>query len=233
MLTLVISIIAIQSTRKQSKNPIFERRHQVFIKDIVESEEVEVITYREVDSSYFEMYDKIPMLIPVKSIFVLEKIENGLGGILFKEVPVKEYCRDLGKYAIATKYSEKFDITNWAFFMGFDDEIPIGAATVASKTKNVTMLDGKDDMSVLWDLRIDDRYKRQGHGKKLFDMAVRWSKLHGFKQMKIECQTNNIPGCRFYQKQGAVLGKIDEHAYQFDKDVKEEIQLIWYLNLEG
>lgn len=40
-------------------------------------------------------------------------------------------------------------------------------------------------MSVLWDLRVDDRYKRQGVGTKLFTMAAEWSKLKGLKQMKI------------------------------------------------
>jgi len=192
-----------------------------------------VVSYREVDESYFEKYDKIPMLVPVKSVFVLEKMENGLGGILFKEVPVKEYSKDLGKYAVPTNYSKEFVLTNWAFFMAFDDEHPIGAATVATKTKNLIMLDGRDDISVLWDLRVDDRYKRQRHGKKLFDMATEWSKIHGCKQMKIECQNNNVPACRFYQKQGAVLGKIDEHAYLHDSQIKDEVQLIWYLDLES
>jgi GNAT superfamily N-acetyltransferase len=171
------------------------------------------------------------MLIHVKSILKVEKIENGLGGILLKETPTEEYIKDLGVYEEATKYSQKFDITNWAFFMAFDNEIPIGAATVVSKTKNVNMLDGRDDMSVLWDLRVDDRFKGQGVGTKLFTMAAKWSKLKGLKQMKIECQNNNVQGCRFYHKNGAVLGKINEYAYWNDSDIKDEVELIWYLDL--
>lgn len=190
-----------------------------------------MITYREIDESYFEEYDKIPMRVHVKSILRVEKIENGLGGILLKETPNEECLKDLGVYEKATEYSKEFDITNWTFFMAFDNEFPIGAVTVASKTKNVNMLDGRDDMSVLWDLRVDDRYKRQGVGTKLFTMAAEWSKLKGLKQMKIECQNNNVPGCRFYHKHGAVLGKIDEYAYWDDIDTKDEVQLIWYLDL--
>lgn len=190
-----------------------------------------MILYREIDKSYFEKYDSIPMLVHVKSILKLEKNQNGLGGILLKETPVKEYIKDLGKYGEATKYSKEFDITNWIFFMAFDNELPIGAVTVVSKTENVNMLDGRDDISVLWDIRVDDRYKQQGIGTKLFNMAVEWSKLKGFKQMKIECQNNNVPACKFYHKQGAVLGKIDEYAYYNDIDSNDEVQLIWYLNL--
>lgn len=190
-----------------------------------------MITYRKIDESYFDKYDKIPMLIHVKSIFRLEKIENGIGGILLKEIPVEEYIKDLGVYEEVAKYSNEFDITNWTFFMAFDNELPIGAVTIVSKTKGVHMLDDRADMSVLWDIRVDDRYKQQGVGTKLFTMAVEWSKSNGFKQMKIECQNNNVQACRFYHKHGAVLGKIDEYAYYKDTDIKDEVQLIWYLNL--
>lgn len=190
-----------------------------------------MITYKEIDESYLEEYDRIPMLIYVKSIFKVEKIENGLGGILLKEIPVSEYVKDLGVYEKAAKYSQEFDISNWAFFMAFDNELPIAAVTVASKSNNVNMLDGRDDMSVLWDIRVNERYKQQGVGTKLFSLAVEWSRLNGLKQMKIECQNNNVQACKFYHKHGAVLGKLDQYAYYKDINIRNEVQLIWYLDL--
>lgn len=190
-----------------------------------------MISYKKIDESYFDRYTKIPMLVHVKSIFKLEKVNNGLGGIFLKETPVEAYIKDLGVYEKPTKYADEFDITNWGFFMAFDRELPIGAVTIASKTKEVNMLDGRDDMSVLWDIRVDDRYKQQGVGTKLFDLAVEWSKSNGFIQMKIECQNNNVQACKFYHKHGAVLGKIDAYAYYKDIDIRDEVQLIWYLDL--
>jgi GNAT superfamily N-acetyltransferase len=190
-----------------------------------------MITYREIDEAYFEEYDKIPMVVHVKSILKLEKVDNGLGGILLKEVTFQEHTKDLGKYEKATEYAKEFDITNWTFFMAFDDDLPIGAATIASRTENVNILDGRDDMTVLWDIRVDDRYKKQGVGTELLTKAVQWCKEKGFKQMKIECQNNNVPACRFYHKQGAVLGKLDEYAYYKDIEIRDEVQLIWYLDL--
>ena len=190
-----------------------------------------MITYKEIDESYFGQYDRIPMIVHVKSIYQLEKINSGLGGILLVETPVDEYRKDLGVYAEAIKYADEFDITNWSFFMAFHNETPIGAVTIASSTEGVHMLDGRDDMSVLWDIRIDDRYKQQGIGSKLFYLAVEWSKSKGFSQMKIECQNNNVPACKFYKKQGATLGKVDEYAYYKDAAVKNEVQLIWYVDL--
>lgn len=190
-----------------------------------------MINYKQIDESYFNIYDSVQMVVHVKSHYVLNKINNGLGGFLMQEIPVEEYIKDLGVYERASEYANTFDISNWAFYMAFDDEIPIGAVTIASRTNNVNMLDDRDDLSVLWDIRVVDDYKRRGVGQHLFDLVVDWSRKHGLKQIKIECQNNNVPACKFYHKQGAVLSKIDEYAYYNDESAREEIQLIWYINL--
>lgn len=190
-----------------------------------------MITYKEVGKECFVAYDEISMLVHVKSEYSVNKMNGGLGGILLEEKPVKEYVKDLSTYEIAMEYEQQFDISNWAFYMAFDDGNPVGAVTIASRTKNVNMLDERNDLALLWDIRVADEYKHQGIGQKLFDLAVDWSKRQGLQQMKIECQNNNVPACKFYHKQGAVLCKIDEYAYYNDLDIRNEIQLIWYLNL--
>lgn len=53
----------------------------------------------------------------------------------------------------------------------------------------------------------------------------------GYKQMIIECQNNNVTACRFYKKQGALLGKVDAYAYYNEPDVRDEVQFLWYLDL--
>ena len=190
-----------------------------------------MINYKQIDKNYFKAYDKIPMLVHVKTHYTLEKINKGLGGIIINETQVTEYIKDLSIYEIASEYEEDFDISNWAFFMAFDDDLPVGAVTIVSRTANVKMLEKRDDISVLWDIRVSDEYKHNGIGQKLFDKATEWSRQQGLSQMKIECQNNNVPACKFYHKQGALLGKIDEYAYFLDESCKDEIQFIWYLNL--
>ena len=190
-----------------------------------------MINYKQIDKSYFKAYDEIPMLVHVNSHYTLEKINNGLGGFTINEVNVKKYIKDLSKYEIACEYEQSFDISNWVFFMAFDEDIPVGAVTIVSKTDNVNMLEKRNDISVLWDIRVADDYKHKGIGQKLFDKATKWSRQQGFIQMKIECQNNNVPACKFYHKQGAILCKIDEYAYLLDESCKGEIQFIWYLNL--
>jgi len=190
-----------------------------------------MIHYQQVDATYFPQYDQIPMLVHGSSILKVEKVDGGLGGILLKEEHVEPFVKDLADYERATGLAERFDISHWAYFMAFDGDLPVGGVMVAAETPGVHMLAGRNDMSVLWDIRVDDRYQNQGVGTRLFNLAVKWSEAKGYKQMKIESQNNNPRACRFYRKQGAVLSMIDEHAYYLEPEVRHEVQLIWYLDL--
>lgn len=93
------------------------------------------------------------------------------------------------------------------------------------------MLSGRTDACVLWDLRVADAYKRRGVRQRLFNLARAAAKAQGWQQMIIECQNNNVPACRFYHKQGAVLGKVDAYAYYAAPEIRDEVQLVWYLEL--
>ena len=192
---------------------------------------ITMITVKEVDSSFFERYDSVSMIVKVSSEYKIKRIDNGLGGMLFEEKTVEPYTKDFSIYERATEYEENFDISNWRFYMAFDREKPVGAMTVAGRTKNMDMLGDRDDACVLWDIRVENNYKHQGIGQKLFDLGVSNAKADGYRQMIIECQNNNVPACHFYKKQGALLSKIDMYAYYLDEDIRDEIQLLWYLDL--
>ena len=183
--------------------------------------------------AFFAEYERLPMLVYVNSKLEVNKIDKGLGGILLREVSVNPYVKDLGQYEPPTEFPKKFNIGNWGFFAAYHQGTLIGAATVVYQTKEVIMLGGRDDLCVLWDIRVDDQYKRRGIGSGLFQMAVTWAKEKGIRQMKIECQNNNVPAVRFYHKHGAVLRAVDEYFYYDDPDSREEVALFWYLDLQS
>jgi GNAT superfamily N-acetyltransferase len=192
-----------------------------------------MITIKQVDTTCFAQYDTIPMFVNVTSEYWLVKHNDGLGGVAFIETPVEPYTKDfcVGKDESVTRWA-KWDLSNWAFFMAFDGDKPIGAACIVTRTDGVNMLCRRDDLAVLWDIRVADEYQRQGVGRSLFRSAVDWSKSQGMKQFKIECQNNNVPAVKFSHKQGAVLGSFDEYAYYGDPYSVGETQFIWYLDLE-
>lgn len=194
-----------------------------------------MITCKRVDRACFPQYDAIPMLVHVTSRYRIDKLDRGLGGLLLVETPVTPYTKDFdadeGGPGFATRQAGRFDVTNWGFFLAFDGDLAVGGAIVAARTKEVHMLSGRDDLAVLWDLRVRDSHKRRGVGQALFNLAAEWSRGEGLVQMKIECQNNNVPAVQFYHKQGAVLSAIDEYAYYSEPPYRHEAQLIWYLDL--
>ena len=190
-----------------------------------------MIHVKKTDRSCFELYDSVSQNVDVKSEYRVKRIDNGLGGLVLEEVPVTPYIKDLSVYERATEFEKEFDITHWSFYMAFDDEKPVGALTIAARTDKLYMLGGRDDACVLWDIRVADEYKHRGIGQKMLDLAIKDAKADGYKQMIIECQNNNVPACSFYRKQGALLSKIDMYAYYQEEACRDEVQFVWYLDL--
>jgi ribosomal protein S18 acetylase RimI-like enzyme len=87
------------------------------------------------------------------------------------------------------------------------------------------MLEGRDNLAVLWDIRVAPEARGQGVGSALFRSAEEWAKARGCRQLKVETQNINVAACRFYARQGCVLIRVDRHAYP---ELPEETQLLWY-----
>ena len=176
-------------------------------------------------------YDRIPQRVEVKTILQIELINQGLGGMLLREIPVDvPYIKDYD--ASGEKPSDmarKFNVQNWGFFLAMNGPIPVGAATVAYDTTGVFMLEARRDLAVLWDIRVCPEYR--GVGIPLFRYAARWALAQGCNQMKIETQNVNVPACRFYQRMGARLGEIHRYGYAAVPAVAHEVMLNWYLDL--
>ena len=188
---------------------------------------MEKFDFCEIGKDKLEEYGKIPFYYDTNKKYEIKRLKNGLGGILLELVNVPTYHKDFGKRT--ERWSQLFDLTNWKFYVAYnEDKKMIAGCTIAAKTPNCNMLEGRDDLAVLWDIRVSDKYKHLGIGEKLFEMAKKYAKSEGFKQLKVECQNTNFPAVNFYHKQGMKLCAINEYAY---KDCPNETQLIWYLDL--
>jgi GNAT superfamily N-acetyltransferase len=121
-----------------------------------------------------------------------------------------------------------FDIADWAFFAAYVDGQRAGGAVVAFRTQDVEMLEGRDDLAVLWDLRVAPEYRGNGIGAALIDSAEKWSANNGATALKVETQNINVPACRRYARSGFVLRRANFGAYS---DYPDEVQLFWYKDL--
>jgi len=176
-------------------------------------------------------YARVPIAFEVKSIFQVELVGGGLGGMLLHEVPVNPYIKDYDVEETPEDWPKKFDVTNWGFFLAKEGGKTVGAAAVAFDTTGVFMLEARRNLSVLWDIRV--RPEARGSGIPLFRYAAEWSRERGCTQMKIETQNVNVPACRFYQRMGARLGEIHRFGYAAVPAVAHEVMLNWYHDLKS
>ena len=167
----------------------------------------------------------ISIAFEVRTIFSVLPINAGLGGLTLVETPVENpYIKDYDAEEPPSRWSENWDLSNWDLIFALDGEQRIGSALIAWRTEGVNMLQGRDDLAVLWDIRVNPGYRGTGAGKALFAAAADWARERNCVEMKIETQNINVPACRFYAAMGAELWTINRYAYP---DMPEEIQLLW------
>lgn len=187
------------------------------------------VQIREEDSASLGRYAETPMAFTVDRMLVVE--ETGFGGILLKEHQVtppytKDYDADPGEGPLS--WVKRWDLSNWVFLAAFSGDKRLGGAAVAWNTPGLFMLEERQDLAVLWDIRVQPEHQGKGVGSQMFAAAEAWAISKRCQYLKIETQNINVPACRFYQKQGCVLGGINKFAYP---DLPDEICLMWYKDL--
>jgi streptothricin acetyltransferase len=178
-------------------------------------------------------YSTVPITFQVESKFTVEQLKDGLGFRLQEEKVKPSYMMD---YDVIdgegpTRWVKRFDTTAWRMFMAKQSGDLVGGAVVAISTPHLFMLDDREDLAVLWDVRVRPDFRHSGIGTKLFNEAVLWSKSKGCHQLKVETQNVNAPACRFYTKQGCHLGGINLYHYTQNPLTIDHIMLLWYLDL--
>jgi ribosomal protein S18 acetylase RimI-like enzyme len=192
------------------------------------------VAIRNIRPAELGRYAQVPCAFQVNSTLVVEPIDGGLGGLRMREEPVvPPYVKDYDAHGEGTPqdWPREFDVRHWGFFLAVADERPVAGAAVAWRTPAVHMLANRDDMAVLWDIRVHPAFRHQGLGERILKHAADWSREQGARLLKIETQNINVRACRFYHKQGCRLGEIDCYGYAGVPRVAHEVMLIWYLDL--
>lgn len=170
----------------------------------------------------------IPIAFVVDRILKVRLLDGGLGGMSLTEAAVTDpYVKDYDAIEGAgpERWPGRFDISNWRLICARRDGVRAGGAVIAVKIPGLDMLGGRDDVAVLWDIRVSPPERGGGIGSALFRAAGDWAGARGCRWLKIETQNINVPACRFYQKMGCTLGALDRFAYPGQP---AEVQLLWW-----
>jgi GNAT superfamily N-acetyltransferase len=170
----------------------------------------------------------IPIAFVVDRVLEVRLLDGGLGGISLTQTAVTDpYVKDYDAIEDARpqRWPGRFDVSNWGLIGARRDGASVGGAVIACRTPGLHMLGGRDDVAVLWDVRVSPRERGGGIGSALFRAGGDWAEARGCRWLKIETQNVNVPACRFYQKMGCTLGAIDRFAYPGQA---AEVRLLWW-----
>jgi GNAT superfamily N-acetyltransferase len=176
-------------------------------------------------------HGQISIAFGVRTVLDLAVPDGGLGGFVLRErelaLPyVKDYDGIDGNRP--ADWSRCFDTTNWTLHSAWIEGRRVGGIVVAFKTESLDLLERREDLAAIWDLRVTPDLRGRGLGSVLFAAAEAWAKAQGCRQLKVETQNVNVAACRFYAHRGCTLGCINRFAYPL---LPEEIQLLWYKDI--
>lgn len=180
--------------------------------------------------SILEIYKTIPITFEVRSEYLFDDgTKIGKNIIRFK-VNIDPFIKNYDEIEDPERWVERWDISNWGIILAYHSNILVGGAIIAWKTNGVQILEKRDDLAVLWDIRIHPDYRKRGVGSKLFKYVLNWAKKRNCRDLKIETQNNNVGAFEFYFKMGCELVEINKNAY---KEFPDEIQLIFHKKINS
>ena len=97
-----------------------------------------------------------------------------------------------------------------------------------TRPSDIEMLEGREELALLWDIRVAPAERNHGVGTALLDAGESWAGARGARVLKVETQNTNVPACRFYASHGFVLGAVGRGAYP---ELPNEVQFLWYKDL--
>lgn len=173
-------------------------------------------------------HGQVPIAFEVRRVLDLTVADSGLGGFVLRERKLESpYVKDYDSIGgnRPGDWSKCFDIANWTLHSAWIDDRRAGGVVIAVKTEGLDMLERREDLALIWDLRVAPDLRGRGLGSALLTAAEACARAQGCKQLKVETQNINVAACRFYAQQGFTLGAIHRFAYPL---LPNEIQLLWY-----
>lgn len=178
-------------------------------------------------------YASVPIAFEVRSVFEVSTAPGDPPDLSLTErtldAPyIKDY--DAEGDGAPTRLPARFDLAHWGLFAAHMNGHRVGGAAVVFRDPGVEMLESRDDVALLWDIRVVPDARGHGAGSTLLRAAEIWSVEREARWLGVETQNINVPACRFYARHGFVLRTANRLAYP---GLPNEIQLLWYKELLG
>ena len=166
--------------------------------------------------------------VAIPSVFEADSVLDIIGGTSGVELRerriVRRYRKDYDAVENPEEWPRQFDVANWTLIVASRAGERVGGAIGARRSLGLDMLEGRNDLAVLWDIRVSPAARRLGVGSALFRSIEAWARAKDCRDLKVETQNTNVAACRLYAREGCRLERANYNAYP---RLPDEVQLIW------
>ncbi len=173
-------------------------------------------------------YAAIPIAFEVISVLSAQP-DTDQSFVLIEHPVERPYIKDYDTIGDRPQdWADRFDTSQWFMLLAHGDGVAVGGATVALGGAGLDMLEARNDLAVLWDVRVAPPFRGRRVGRALFEAAEAWARTRVCIELKVETQNINVPACRLYAALGCRLRIVRPNAYPL---CPGEDQFLWYKSL--
>jgi GNAT superfamily N-acetyltransferase len=109
---------------------------------------------------------KIPIAFTVDCILDISTLTDG--SFASAERAIQPYAKDYDAVEPPAQWAVRFDLTKWGLIAAYHSNNRVGGAVIAFDTPEIDLLEGRNDLALLWDIRVRPEVRYQGIGSALF-----------------------------------------------------------------
>lgn len=118
------------------------------------------------------------------------------------------------------------DELDWSHYINQEDKALFLAYLNDTCIGQIRIIQDWNRFCYIENIATKKEYRGSGVGTLLLHQAEEWAKQRNLIGMSLETQDDNLGACRFYVKQGFILGGVDTLKQSYNPDI--ETTLYWY-----
>jgi GNAT superfamily N-acetyltransferase len=171
-------------------------------------------------------YARVPIAFVVRSVVDAQPSPTSANLILEERPLSTPFVKDYDALSNngPVDWPKRFDVASWRFFAARLNGVRVGGAAIAFRCSGIDMLEARDDLALLWDIRVMPEARGKGVGSALLAAVETWARERNARWLEVETQNINVPACRFYERHGFALKAANALAYP---GLPDEVQFLW------
>ena len=167
---------------------------------------------------------------PLKDKFItIVNVANEPFPIVGKVLPslsngVWSYEEEL--YETPTEIRFPDDKLDWSTYIDSSEKIVLLAFREDACVGQIRLVKDWNRFAYIENIAVKKNYRKSGVGHLLLEAAETWAKEQSLIGLSLEAQNDNLIACRFYAKEGFVLGGVDTLKQSANPNI--DLTLYWY-----